>query len=229
MLLPPRPESDLVLWLTYIKEFIIFLGLIAAAFLAYTKFVIERGIFPPAQFCIRCNTLGLQKDRVVLEILLCLKNLGSSVLIVSNLNLELRYIKKEEDIEFLKIRDPKKWHLLGRLCFPHCLKEEVCKINILDPKICGEDKDSCNHSFCVLGHRTFVKPGVDQIYTFVTSVPETTSFIRVFASFEYPKEYSRLQKYSLEVSRRLGLINYTLKNIGFPHTCESIFRVEVNE
>jgi hypothetical protein len=222
---PPLPSEELVLWFTYIKETILFLGLIGAAFLAYTKFVIERGIFPPAQFCIRCKSLGLQKDKVVLEILLCIKNLGSSVLVVSNLSLELRYIKTSEDPEFLKIRDPKECHLLGRLCFPHCLKEEVCKISIQDPKMCGDDKRSCDHSFCVLSQRTFIKPGVDQVYTFVTSVPEPASYIRVFASFKYPEHYSILQKCSLAISRRLGLINYTLKNINKPHTVERIFKV----
>ena len=225
MWLPPLPEHNLLAWLYHLKDFILFLGLIASAFLAYTKFVIERGIFPPAQFDVDCKVLGLQDKMFILEILLHVKNLGSSVLVVTNLCLELRYIKKEDDPIFISVRDPQKMHLLGRLNFSHCLKEDLCANGIL--KNCNDDKGVCDHSFCVLRHRTFVKPGVDQAYTFVTFVPDSASYVRTYATFEYPNEYSRLQRCSLAISRRLGLINYTLKNISVPHTCERIFKVEL--
>jgi hypothetical protein len=211
----------------HLTDFLLFFGLLASAFLAYTKFVIERGIFPPAQFSIDCNVLGSQKERFILEILLHVKNLGSSVLVVNNLCLELRYLEKRDEPGFISLRDPNKMHLLGRLNFPHCLKEDLCATGVLDAKNCNADKEACDHSFCVLRHRTFVKPGVDQVYTFGTSVPDSVSYVRIYATFEYPKEYSRLQRYSLAISRRLGLINYALKNIVVPHTCERIFKVEL--
>ena len=214
--------------LKYLTDILLFLGLLASAFLAYTKFVIERGIFPPAQFSIDCNVLGLQKERFILENLLHVKNLGSSVLVVTNLCLELRYIEKGDKPEFISIKDPNKKHLLGRLNFPHCLKEDLCITGVLDADNCNADNGVCDHSFCVLRQRTFVKPGVDQVYTFVTSVPDSVSYVRIYATFEYPKEYSRLQRYSLAISRRLGLINYALKNINVPHTCERIFKVELD-
>jgi hypothetical protein len=200
---------------------------VAAAFLAYTKFVIERGIFPPAQMNIQCNVLGLQGNRAVLEVLIFLKNIGGSVLVVNNLNIELRYLIREDKPMFLKIADPKKWHLLGRLNFPHSLKKEAYNISVDDPSICSADKDSSGQGLCMLGHRTFVKPGIEQIYTYITSVPESTSYVRILASFEYPKDHSWLETNSMELSRRLGLINYTLKRIDRPHTCERAFKINI--
>lgn len=223
----PNPASDLVLWLVYIKELVLFLGLVATAFLAYTKFVIERGIFPPAQLNIQCNTLGLQGDRAVLEVLVYVKNMGGSVLIVSNLNIELRYLLKYDEPMFLKIKDPNKWHLLGRLNFPRSLKQEAYKVSVDDPVICSAGKDSSTQGLCMLGHRTFVKPGIEQIYTYITSVPASTSFVRILASFEYPKEHSLLERFSMGLSRWLGLINYTLNRIDRPHTCERAFKVNI--
>lgn len=229
----PQPGSDLVLWLVYIKELILFLGLVAAAFLAYTKFVIERGIFPPAQFDIQCNTLGLQHNRVVLEVLIILKNIGSSVLIVNNLSVNLRYLINNDEPTFRDIKEPTDWYLLGRLNFPHCLKEEAYYLSAVDPGVCSicsscsDDKDFPDHDLCILGHRTFVKPGVEQRYTYITSVPESASYVKILASFEYPKDHSLLKNFSMDLSRRLGLINYNLKKIKRRHTCERAFKVEI--
>jgi hypothetical protein len=223
---PPQPDSDFVLWLGYLKELILFLGLVAAAFLAYTKFVIERGIFPPAQLNIQCKTLGHQGHSAILEVLVCVKNIGGSVLVVSNLNIELMYLLKDDEPTFLKIKDPEEWHLLGRLKFLHSLKQEACKVSVDDPMICIADKDPSGQGLCMLSHRTFVKPGVEQLYTYITYVPASASFVRILASFEYPKEHSLLERVSMDLSRRLGLINYTLKRIDRPHTCERAFKVD---
>jgi hypothetical protein len=233
-------EADLntiVIWIGYLKESIIFLGLLAAAFLTYTKFVIERGIFPPVQFWIECKTVGQQGDRVVLEILLHLKNLGSSVLVATNICIEVWYLRMGDAPEFLK-KNPGQKHLKGRLCFPHCLKDEVVQSKMDSkaqgetyPKICGEltEKEPCDHKFHLLNYDTFIKPSVDQVYTFITSVPKSTTYVRIFASFKYPENPSILQRYCLNLGRLFGLINYTLEDISEPHTCERAFKVELKE
>jgi hypothetical protein len=233
-----RPDSStIVLWIGYLKESIIFLGLLAAAFLTYTKFVIERGIFPPVQFWIECKTVGQQGDRVVLEILLHLRNLGSSVLVANNICIEVWYLNAEDAPEFLK-KNHGKDYLKGRLCFPHCLKDEIVQSKMDSkaqgktyPKICGEltKKESNDHTFHLLNYDTFVKPSVDQVYTFITSVPKSASYVRIFSSFKYPENPSILQKYCLNLGRQFGLINYTLEDIYEPHTCERAFKVELKE
>lgn len=235
-----EPDLSIVQWFGYLKESIIFLGLLAAAFLTYTKFVIERGIFPPVQFWIECETVGQQGDRFVLEILLHLKNLGSSVLVATDICLEVWYLKEGDAPEFLK-KDPKKEHLKGRLCFPHCLKDEDVQGKVIlgessaqrktYPEICEFmiKMESIDHKFHLLYYDTFVKPGVDQVYTFITSVHKSTSYIRISSSFKYPERPSMLQKYCLNLGRQFGLINYTLENIYKPHTSERVFKVQLKK
>jgi hypothetical protein len=47
---------------------------------AYTRYVIERGLLPPAQFDLECTNVGHFDDDVVIDIGIHLKNLGSSSL-----------------------------------------------------------------------------------------------------------------------------------------------------
>jgi hypothetical protein len=70
-------------------------------------------------------------------------------------------------------------------------------------------------------HDTFVQPGVSQTYTVVTAVPEDASFLLVHCQFEYAQRPTPIQNLSVALSRRLGLIQYTLEHVSEPHTIET--------
>ena len=74
-----------------------------------------------------------------------------------------------------------------------------------------------------MAYDTFVQPGVDQIYTFVTAVPDNADCILAWASFEYAQTPSAYQNLILRLSRKLGLVQYSLQHVGEPHTLERAF------
>jgi hypothetical protein len=49
-------------WLDIVTGIAILIGGILTAFWAYTKFILERGFLPPAQFNIDCKTVGIQTE-----------------------------------------------------------------------------------------------------------------------------------------------------------------------
>jgi hypothetical protein len=62
----------------------------AGAFLwGYAKFVLERGFLPPVQSDIECRTVGAQGEKLLLEVLLHHKNIGSSTLVEMNIRVDL--------------------------------------------------------------------------------------------------------------------------------------------
>lgn len=61
--------------------FALVIGLITALW-AYTKYVLENAILPLCQFDLECRLAGIQHGKKILELLVHLKNLGSSTLIV---------------------------------------------------------------------------------------------------------------------------------------------------
>jgi hypothetical protein len=233
-------------WLGLITGIFALLGGIITAFWAYTKYVVERGLLPSTQFYIECRSVGIQNNKKILEILLHLKNIGNYTLVASNIRVDLRYLKINDNLELFK--DPRKG-TFGRLDFRNSLIKELVQhipqavspaassvqpINInLDSMARGEKKHKKKkkrqprekRGFLILGLDTFVQAGVDQVYTFVTALPESTSYVLIWASFEYEPSPTRLQSVILFISRRLGLIQYSLAHVEEPHTAESVFKV----
>ena len=77
----------------------------------------------------------------------------------------------------------------------------------------------------ILSYNPFVRPGVDQICTLVTAVPDSAMFILIKAQFSYAKRPSRMQWAMVMLSRQLGLIQHRLENLKKPHTIERAFRL----
>jgi hypothetical protein len=204
---------------------VLVVGLIGALW-AYTKFVLERGLLPPVQFTIEATTVGSSAGATLIEILIHLKNVGSATLVARNIRIDVMYTEKSDKLAvFENPGDPK----FGRAIFAHSLRKDLrSRVNpskhpqvgtpkVVSPADKATDREPVTQAsgkedrgFLVLEHHTFVQPGVDQTYTFATSLPESSRYLLTWASFEYEPRPHRIQSAILTMSRRLGLIQYSL-------------------
>ncbi len=218
-------------WIEIVKNLLAILAGLIAAIWAYTKFFVERGLLPGVQFNIELGTVGTQDEKYIVELLVHLNNVGPSTLVAKNLSIEvccmdaddypgLFWIKDKKVGNDPKLFDNEKKHLCGRVNFENKLFVDLPK-ELWGNESEKEDQDGIP----IIKHETFVQPGVDQVYTFATAVPNTTTYIRVCSSFLYKPRHSLLQRIIIFVTRPTGLIKHSLKNIKKPHTCERIFKL----
>jgi hypothetical protein len=210
---------------------------------AYARYILERSLLPSIQPDLICNVRGVQDDKRIIEILLHLKNVGPSTLVVNNINLDFRYIsandpkirlfgeKEGEDKGEEKITYGNK---VGLLKFPHSLKDSLTKeaIEAAVGHIERREKNAevgCKGRVRGLplaqGSTFFVQPGVDQIFTFITGLPSTATFLLVHGEFCYIQNMNAIKKILLYTSQKLGLIQFTLGNVRYPHTIERVFNI----
>jgi hypothetical protein len=222
-------------WIEVVRNVLLVVAGLITAIWAYSKYIVERGLLPSAQFEIELGTVGSQQGKQVFEILLHLKNLGTSTLIIKNLRIDIRYIDRDAPADLFGVDDIK----VGRLKFTNALFEKPKKTSIqsIEDKVHPDNQPRKKEHFegeevrgvPIIKHNTFVQPNVDQTYTFGTAVPASTSYILVWSSFEYEPRPSLFQRPILSLSRRLGLIQYTLKHVREPHSCERIFKLNGTE
>jgi hypothetical protein len=254
--------SSITPWIAIISSLsALIIGLVTALW-AYTKFIVERGLLPPTQFEIECNVLGTQHDVTLLEIILHLKNRGSSALIAMNIRLDIRYLEREQVPELgypegteTKDEAERKGLMFGRVLFPRSVRRELERksrsprtepLKDAVPSATQQEarrwwsvgakqrrknrnkrepRGRERRGFSVMPHDSFVQPGIDQQYTFETAVPSSTSYILAWASFEYAQSPKLVQRAMLWLSRRLGLIQFTLRHVREPHTIERVFKL----
>ncbi len=211
----------------------IFAGILGGLW-AYTKYVIERGFLPAAQFDIECTLMGYIEQNMVLDIGIRLKNTGSALLVARWIFLDVLYTKEDgKEVDYFM--DNRR---VGCLLFPHSLVKDLCvDSNLLVTNIIQELKatgrkplprpmqDSVR-GLPVLPYDTFVQPNVDQRYSFVTKLPKDAKFALVRASFEYAQKPKLFQNGIYRLSRTLGLIHYSLQHVNRPHTVERAFALQ---
>ena len=185
---------------------------LATALWAYSKYVLERGLLPPAQFDVDCRLVGIQSGKKLLEILVHLKNLGSSTLVASNIRADVLYLNDTDSPSlFEDVVKP----TFGRLRFPHSLRKELHQ---------GETTDE-ERGIRIVPYDTFVQSGVDQVYTLITAIPESARYVLIWSSFQYAQHPTLISRFILFISRRLGLIQYSLSHATKPHTIERVFQL----
>lgn len=203
------------MWIDIVTGIVSVIVVLFGGLWAYTKYVLERGFFPPIEFTIDCKTLGVQRGKQVIEILLRVKNIGSSTLVAKDIAARVRYIEFEEDIDLF--RDPKE-PTFGRVNFRH----------VQTGSSATEQQDI--PSFVpIMPHDTFVQAKVDQSYTLVTAIPQSASFVLVKAQFYYVINPSSLPRVAMKLSRYFGLIHYSLDDVTEPHTVERSFTLRTPE
>jgi hypothetical protein len=271
-------QEGLKLWLDIISGFGILIVGILTALWAYTKFILERGFLPPAQLDLDCKNVGVQANKILVEITIRIKNLGTSALVVKNLKVDhIRYLEHTDKIDNFTVSDvlteiqmrnkpiigqlqkPKKergkrnWVVesaakTGRLRVPRSLGKDL-QLNTIsfnesylgasyyyDPntadkrwpfrvRTAKKQNPSSADFFRILGYDTFVQPKVEQVYTFITSLPMTATYVLVKCSFNYGQYPSKSQRFIISVTRKLGLIQYSLTHATEPHTIERIFEL----
>jgi hypothetical protein len=224
--------SDLKTWTEVVLNIITIIVALIAGLWAYTRLVIERGSFPGTQFNIELGTTGIQKDRNVVEFLVHLKNIGKSALIVKNIRFDIRYLNDDQDAKIFDSNTA----LQGKLHFPNSLRSDIEQGRVsLHTSESNQSvtarKTDIEHTmeknmrgFLLVEHNTFVLPNVDQTYTFTTSVPNNTTYVLAYSSFEYEIKLTRINAIVIRLSRFLGIIQYSLTHIDQPHTCERVFK-----
>jgi len=224
-------------------------GLVTALW-AYTKFVLERGLLPPSQFDVECTPVGLLGGKKLLEVVLHLRNVGTSTLIASDIRVDVLYLERQ-DLPTL-FSDAR----FGRLALPHSVRADLAPAEppryrkkpippsrwrrlrwvVLVRRAVGSmttrrvaapgEPAKQPRGITVVPYDTFVQAGVDQLYTFPTAVPESAAFVLIWSSFRYAQSPKPLQRAVLAVSRRLGLVQFTLRHVTAPHTVERLFSVD---
>jgi hypothetical protein len=188
---------------------------------AYTKFILERGLIPATELSLESNFVGFQSGKAIVEILVHLKNKGTSTLIAKNIRVDVRYLKDEETIEPFDYTNKKAF---GRVNFRHSLRNDF--FNLGD----DTDKDRIQkmgdqRGFKIIQHDTFVQAGIDQVYSFTIALPDDSTYYLVYSSFEYAQRPSGYQRGIIKLSRQLGLIQYSLHHISEAHSIERVFSI----
>lgn len=193
---------------------------LVAALWAYTKFVLERGLLPPARLDVSATVSQDLGGWRLLELGINIRNLGSSTLVASNIRVDIRYLNAGDPIDVFdaSAADAR----VGRVVFPHSLRRQV-HAQADDPT---ESQTRAGRGFSVVDYDTFVQAKVDQTYTFVTRIPDTARFLRIFASFHYARRPTRGLRLVLALSRQLGLTQFTLDHVREPHTFERLVDVD---
>lgn len=180
-------------------------------------------MLPPSQMDIGLQTVGLLDSARIVEVSVRVNNKGSSALVITDLRIRLRYPAADDEIKV--INDPNH-PAFGRLNFPHAhVLHDVgaAKRCVKRPDRTGR-KDAeyqfGSGEFLLIQYDTFVQPGVDQSYTFVTALPKEAKYVLTRASFRYEMQPSKMQAGLLRISRKLGIHQYSLDHVSQPHTIE---------
>lgn len=142
-------------WLTLISGTVTLLAGLVTALWAYTKFVLERGLLPPVQFDISCRDVGVQKGRHILEVLIHLKNLGTSTLVASHVSADVLYLTSSDSPDL--IDDPAE-STYGRLRFPRAVRKDLRKGDSVQPAEPekSSDNEKKQRGILIVPHDTFV-------------------------------------------------------------------------
>jgi len=197
--------------LTFSLQFVATIAALIGGLWALTKYVIERGLVPAANLAIECEVIGEKSETAIIEMTVHIINLGSSVLVAKNIQLTLKTINSKDDLALYE--DHKKY---GRLRFSNTLNKVIET---------GGGKRKLE-PFILVPWDTFVQPGVDQKYSFVTTVSKEAEFLHAHAQFQYAQKPKTIQKAVLKVSRGIGLIQYSLEHIFSPHTIQRAFNLK---
>lgn len=204
------PIKEVEIYVKIIVSIISLFGGLFAGLWVYTKFILERGLVPPAEFDICVGNIESQGSSTIVEIRPLIRNKGSSVVVVSPIEIDIRFTYSKLPLErFYATTNYRKPYLAGRAIFP----ESLCDY-------------SDSEKLCILPYDTFISPQVEQYYSFIACLPSDVSLILVKCSFKYRKSPSELMLWIFSLSRFFGLVQFTLDDIRKPHTCERMFSVE---
>jgi hypothetical protein len=119
----------------------------------------ERHLVPRAQLDVKCKFYGPQKGEFLVEVSMLVKNKGNTRRKFKSVRIRLRGISGGEELTFW---DPQR---KGRADFPLLL--------VKDDLLLGSTGE----------YYYYVEPGVDQVFTYVTKIPETVRYALCHVKF----------------------------------------------
>jgi len=205
--------APLLTWLQLVAAVLGGLALLVGGLWAFTKYVVERGVLPPVELSIESRVVGIQDGQQIIEVLPQIRNVGTTTVIVTALSVRLLYLLRDDPVT---VEVDAQTSRFGRVRFTRSVSKELSADQV--------------KRMPITPHDTFVQPGVKQVYTVVTAVPDDATFLLLHCQFEYAQRPTKVQNLTVALSRRLGLIQYTLKHVSEPHTiekCVAVGTVEV--
>jgi hypothetical protein len=213
-------------WIDVVKELAAIIAALVAGFWAWSRFVIERGLLPPSEMNLDLQIVGSSDVSKVVEATIRIRNKGTSALIVTDLRIRLRYLNDDDRVDVI---DDPTLAAFGRVRFPHAhvLNEVGATERAVKQveTVAHRESRLGSGEFLLVPYDTFVQPGVEQPYSFVTALPAKSAYVLARASFRYEMRPSAMQLWFLRVSRRLGMLQYSLEHIRKPHTIERSFKI----
>ena len=135
------------------------LALIIGGIWAYLRFVRQVEYFPHIEFGVDIQFVGLQNSEWLVELQALINNKGSVRHEIHDFQFDLRYLKKSDK---LQDGDEKIGH---QTFIPHLLKEESW-----------------------VEYITFVDPGNNGRYSYITTIPKDATFLLLHGRFRYKDE-----------------------------------------
>jgi hypothetical protein len=165
----------------------------------YVQFVLRRSGLGYVEFDVEFTTLHRGATRLIGEIVCVIKNVGSSMVIATNVQCRVRYRTSGDHEEATHGVEPS---------LEHAIEPAVGDIGTL-----GE------HSFWVSKDRTFIQPGVTQRYRKPIQLPAGVEVLNVLGSFDYRIETKGLTRVLLglaaqpptDMDWREGIRHHTIR------------------
>jgi hypothetical protein len=150
------------------------------------------------------------------------------------MRLDIRYLTQADSLQpSLKAKPAA---LFGQLNFTRSLKAEMVERSGLpaapEPnrkdvtKTTRDKNERPQRGFSVMGHDTFVQAKVDQTYTFVTAVPESTHYLLVWAEFEYAQKSQATPKRNPVDQPQPWIDPIYTPHATDPHTTQGAYALE---
>ena len=141
---------------------------------AYVQFVLRRSGLGYVEFDVEFVDLQQGTTQLIGEIVCVIKNVGSSMVIVTNVQCRVRYRTQRDAEETTHGVEPS---------FEHAVKPPERDVGTLG-----------RHSFWVSKDRTFIQPGVTQRYRKPIQLPIEVQVLNILGSFDYRIETKGLTR-----------------------------------
>ena len=163
----PRMESFKD-WGAPLQSFATVLSMLVGGYWVYNKYVRADERYPNVEFTADINIIGAQQGLLVVELIAFVENKGKAQLKMEGLDYDLNALLRNDPV----LRD-EKWG--GQVNFPN----EMCKGPFLPQEY----------------DYFFVDPGTNAKYSYITCVPDTTTFLMLHCKFVY---FGRGKQHSAE-------------------------------
>lgn len=160
------------------------IGLVVGAIWVYFRFIRTRENHPKIEFNVNIKLLGRQDNKILIEIIADIENKGLVRHWINNFTCDVLTLQSNDPVVHGDER------INHQLLFEKYNPIKSDKENIRE-RIVWIPKD---------WYKSFIDAGIKQQYTYLTEVPETTTFISIYSQFYYEdKDFQTSQRtFSIE-------------------------------